>query len=46
MEEEKVIEELEVQNTFNEDSIEVLCEDADIENKEEIEVLEDANKNE
>lgn len=46
MEEEKVLEEeLEVQNTFNEDSIEVLCEDADIENKEEIEVLDDANEN-
>ncbi len=37
-------EELEIQSTFNEDSIEVLCEDADVENIEEIEV--ESNENE
>lgn len=42
MEEEK-LEELEVQEVFNEDSIEVLCEDAEIENQEEIEVIDNAN---
>jgi hypothetical protein len=45
MEEEK-LEELEVQEVFNEDSIEVLCEDAEIENQEEIEVIDNANENE
>lgn len=37
-------EELEMQNTFNDDPIEVLCEDADIENVEEIE--DEVNENE
>lgn len=37
-------EELEIQSTFNEDPIEVLCEDVDIENVEEVEVI--ANENE
>ena len=45
MEEEK-LRELEVQEVFNEDSIEVLCEDAEIENQEEIEVIDNANENE
>ena len=47
MNEEKIVEELEVQNTFNEDGLDVLVEDGEIENVENVEeVADNGNENE
>ncbi len=43
---EETTEELEVQNTFNEDGLDVLVEDGTIENENKEEVVENANENE